>query len=214
MCKGAHEAWNNRCLVRKVELSKVKAAYNTRQPYYFVPLTKERPLMGRAVIDITLAEAAAMINGTQRGRPSATIARPLPLAPTLPQSRQNSRSKSLTKGGAPKRVHLGNGLDSTQDENEDTIMVEDSCHDRGSGGRVEGLYSSLWSKWIYKTFLKGEKRFQRANFLIRSCSGRTINRDPASKPVPHQNTRNRTKTRLNPSISIINILTYNTFINK
>jgi dGTP triphosphohydrolase len=126
VCKGVHEAWNNRCPVRKVELSKVKAAYDARQPYHFVPPTKERLTMGRAIIDATPAEAAAMINTTQRGRPSTTTARPLSLTPTLPPSRQNPRSKSPTKGRAPKRVHLGNGLDSTQDENEDTIMVEDS----------------------------------------------------------------------------------------
>lgn len=129
-CKGAHEAWNNRCPVRKVELSKVKAAYDARQPYHFVPPTKERPPMGRAVIDVTPAEAAAMTNGTQRGRPSATAARPSSLTPTLPPSRQNSRSKSLTKRRAPKRVHVGNGPNSTQDENEDTLMVEDSQRPR------------------------------------------------------------------------------------
>jgi len=130
VCKGAHEAWNNRCPVRKVELSKVKAAYDARQPYHFVPPTKERPPMDRTIIDATPAEAAAMMNGTQRGRPSATTARPSSLAPTLPPGRQNSRSKSPTKGRAPKWVHLGNGLDSMQDENEDTIMVEDSQRPR------------------------------------------------------------------------------------
>jgi hypothetical protein len=30
------------------------------------------------------------------------------------------------KGRAPKRVYLGNGLDSIQDENEDIIMIKDS----------------------------------------------------------------------------------------
>jgi hypothetical protein len=108
----------------------VKAAYDARQPYHFVPLAKERPTIGRAVIDATLAEAAAMMNGTQGGRPSATTARPSSLTPTLPPNRQNSRSKSPTKGRALKRVHLGNGLDNTQDENEDTIMVEDSQRPR------------------------------------------------------------------------------------
>ena len=126
MCKGVHEAWNNRCPVRKVELSKVKAVYNTRQLYYFVLLAKERPLIARAVINTTLAEAAVIINTTKRGRPSTTLARPLSLTLTQPLSRQNSRSKSLIKGRAPKRVHLGNGLDSIQDKNEDTITVEDS----------------------------------------------------------------------------------------
>ena len=112
VCKGAHEAWNNRCPVRKVELSKVKAVYDARQPYHFVPLAKERSPMARAVIDATLAEAAVIMNTTKRGRPSATLARPLSLTPTQPPSRQNSRSRSLIKGRAPKRVHLGNGLDS------------------------------------------------------------------------------------------------------
>ena len=130
MCKGAHEAWNNQCPVRKVELNKVKAAYDARQPYHFVPSTKERPSIERTVIEATPAEAAAMTNGTQRGRPSATTARPSSLTPTLPPGRQNSRSKSPTKGRAPKRVHLGNGLDSMQGENEDTIMVEDSQRPR------------------------------------------------------------------------------------
>ena len=126
MCKGVHEAWNNRCPVRKVELSKVKAVYNTRQLYHFVLLAKERPLIARAVINAILAEAAVIINTTKRGRPSATLARPLSLTPTQPLSRQNSRSKSLIKGRALKRVHLENGLDSIQDKNEDTITVEDS----------------------------------------------------------------------------------------
>ncbi|KAF4627316.1 hypothetical protein G7Y89_g10844 [Cudoniella acicularis] len=36
-CKGPHEAWNNKCPVRKAELAKVKSAYNFRQPYRFVP---------------------------------------------------------------------------------------------------------------------------------------------------------------------------------
>ena len=130
MCKGAHEAWNNRCPVRKVELSKVKAAYDARQPYHFVPLAKERSPMARAVIDATLAEAAVIMNTTKRGRPSATLARPSSLTPTQPPSRQNSRSKSLIKGRAPKRVYLGNGLDSIQDKNEDTITVEDSQRPR------------------------------------------------------------------------------------
>ena len=111
-------------------MSKVKAVYDARQPYHFVLPTKERPLIKRTIIDATLAEAAAMINGTQRGRPSTTIARPSSLTPTLPPGRQNSRSKSLTKGRALKRVHLGNGLDSMQDENEDTNKDEDSQRQR------------------------------------------------------------------------------------
>ena len=111
-------------------MSKVKAAYDARQPYHFIPTTKERPPMERTIIDATPAEAAAMMNGTQRGRPSATTARPPSLTPALPPSRQNSRSKSPTKGRAPKRVHLGNWPDSTQDENEDTIMVEDNQRPR------------------------------------------------------------------------------------
>ena len=111
-------------------MSKVKAVYDARQLYHFVLPTKERPLIERTIINATLAEAAVIINRTQRGRPSATIARPLSLTPTLPLGRQNSRSKSPTKGRALKRVHLGNGLDSMQDENEDTIMVEDSQRPR------------------------------------------------------------------------------------
>ncbi|KAG4429105.1 hypothetical protein IFR05_015412 [Cadophora sp. M221] len=108
VCKGAHEAWNNRCPVRKIELSKVKAAYDARQPYHFVPPTKERPPVDRTIIDAT----------------------PAVMTPTIPPGRQNSKSKSPTKGRAPKRVHLRNGLDSMQDENEDTIMVEDSQRPR------------------------------------------------------------------------------------
>jgi len=42
VCKGAHKAWNKRCLVQKVELSKVKAAYDARQPYHFVPPIKQK----------------------------------------------------------------------------------------------------------------------------------------------------------------------------
>ena len=93
-------------------MSKVKAVYDARQLYHFVLPTKERPLIERTIIDATLAEAAVIINGTQRGRLSTTIARPLSLTPTLLLGRQNSKSKSLTKGRAPKRVYLGNGLDS------------------------------------------------------------------------------------------------------
>jgi hypothetical protein len=130
VCKGAHEAWNNRCPVRKAELSKVKAAYDIRQPYHFVSPAKEKLPMARAGIDATPAEVAAIMSRTQRGRPSATLARPPSLTPTLPPSGQNSRSKSPTKGRATKRVHLENGLDSMRDENEDTIMVEDSQRPR------------------------------------------------------------------------------------
>ncbi|KAG9232736.1 hypothetical protein BJ875DRAFT_513796 [Amylocarpus encephaloides] len=130
VCKGAHEAWNNRCPARKVELGKVKAVYDARQPYHFVPSTKERPAIARVVFDTTPAEAAAMVNGTQRARPSATTAMPPSLTLTLPLSRKNSRSKFLTKGRALKRVHLGTGLDSTQDKSEDTIMLEDSQRPR------------------------------------------------------------------------------------
>ena len=64
MYKGAHEAWNNRCPVRKVELSKVKAVYDARQLYHFVLLTKERLLIERTIINATLAEAAVIINRT------------------------------------------------------------------------------------------------------------------------------------------------------
>ena len=94
-------------------MSKVKAAYDARQPYHFVPPTKERPPTVRATFDVTLAESAAIINRNQRGRPSATTTRLLSLTPTLLLRRQNSRSKSPTKGRAPKRVYLGNGTDST-----------------------------------------------------------------------------------------------------
>ncbi|PQE27487.1 zinc knuckle protein [Rutstroemia sp. NJR-2017a BVV2] len=40
--KSTTRKYNNRYLVRKTKLSKVKVAYNTRQPYHFVPSTKEK----------------------------------------------------------------------------------------------------------------------------------------------------------------------------
>jgi hypothetical protein len=64
VCKGAHEVWNNRCPVRKVELSKAKAAYDARQPYHFVPPAKERLPMEHTIIDATPAEETAMISAT------------------------------------------------------------------------------------------------------------------------------------------------------
>ncbi|KAH7379089.1 hypothetical protein BKA64DRAFT_648510 [Cadophora sp. MPI-SDFR-AT-0126] len=97
VCKGAHEAWNNRCPVRKVELSKVKAAYDARQPYHFVPPTKERLPMGRAIIDATPAEAAAMMNETQRGRSSATTARPSSLTQHYHQADRTARASPQRK---------------------------------------------------------------------------------------------------------------------
>ena len=65
VCKGAHEAWKNRCPVRKTELNKVKAAYDARQPYHFVPPNKEKPLSERVAFSATTAESAAMVNGSQ-----------------------------------------------------------------------------------------------------------------------------------------------------
>jgi hypothetical protein len=130
VCKGAHEAWNNRCPVRKTELNKVKAAYDARQPYHFVPPTKEKPLSERVTFSATLAESAAMINGSQRGRLSTNSTGLSSLTPPLLPNRQNSRSKSPTKGRAPKRIHTGAKADNTQDENEDTVMVENSQRPR------------------------------------------------------------------------------------
>jgi len=130
VCKGAHEAWNNRCPVRKIELNKVKAAYDVRQPYHFVPPTKEQQPSDRAAFGMTPAESAAMANGSQRGRQNISSMVLPPPTSSLPPNRQNSRSRSPTKGRAPKRVHLGSGIDSTQDENEDVIMVENSQRPR------------------------------------------------------------------------------------
>lgn len=93
-------------------MSKVKAAYNARQPYHFVPLTKEKLPTVRATYDAMPAELTAMMSGKQRGRPSATAGSLPSLTPTILPSRQNPRSKSLTKGRAPKRIHLGNEPDS------------------------------------------------------------------------------------------------------
>ena len=98
VCKGANEAWNNRCPVRKTGLSKVKAAYDARQPYHFIPLARERPSIEQPCfgVKLTPAESVAMMEGQSRGRPRATKTGPPSLTPSLPISRQGPRSKSPT----------------------------------------------------------------------------------------------------------------------
>jgi hypothetical protein len=111
-------------------LNKVKAAYDARQPYHFVPSTKEKPVSERVTFSATPAESAAMMNGGQRGRLNTTSTGLPSSTPSLLPNRQSSRSRSPAKGRAPKRVHTRVRVDSTQDENEDTIMVESSQRPR------------------------------------------------------------------------------------
>jgi hypothetical protein len=153
VCKGAHEAWNNRCPVRKTELNKVKAAYDARQPYHFIPSTREKSISERVTLGVTPAESAAMINGSQRGRPNTNSTGPS-LTPSLPPNRQNTRSKSPTKGRAPKRIHTGAMAGNSQDENGDIIMVEGSQRPRRphmpsrralESITTNSLHSSQWS---------------------------------------------------------------------
>ncbi|EPE34756.1 hypothetical protein GLAREA_10450 [Glarea lozoyensis ATCC 20868] len=154
VCKGAHEAWNNRCPVRKTELNKVKAVYNARQPYHFVPSAKEKPSSERVTFSVTPAESAVMMNGSQRGRLNTTSTGLLSSTPSLLPSRQSSRSRSPVKGRAPKRVYTGVRVDSTQDEGEDTIMVESSQRPRRphmpsrralESNTANSLHSSQWN---------------------------------------------------------------------
>lgn len=125
-CKGAHEAWNNRCPVRKVELAKVKAAYDTRQPYHFVPTTRQK----QTNESFTFSTAMVEPNRSQRGRPSSAAASAIPTVQFPTPGRQSTRSKSPTKGRAPKRINTGNTLDGTQDKNEDIVMGESSQRSR------------------------------------------------------------------------------------
>ena len=98
-CQGPHEAWNNRCPVRKTELSKVKAAYDTRQPYHFVPPRKDSKAKDTITFSGTPSQTSAMRTGRPVARPRATGT--LSSAP----STQPARSRSPTKERAPKRVN-------------------------------------------------------------------------------------------------------------
>jgi hypothetical protein len=125
VCKGAHEAWNHRCPVRKTELSKVKAAYDARQPYHFVPSIKGRVPVAQTFFGATPtpAESVSMVSGVQtskpRGRPRASANGQSSTPTLLPMAgSQTSRSKSPTKGRAPKRVNLGTGTIEVRDEKE------------------------------------------------------------------------------------------------
>ncbi|PQE10727.1 reverse transcriptase protein [Rutstroemia sp. NJR-2017a WRK4] len=107
----------------------IDEAYDARQPYHFVPSTKEKSMSERVTFGVTPAESAAMTNGSQRGRPNTNSTGPS-LTPSLPPNRQNARSKSPTKGRAPKRIYTGAMAGNTQDENGDTIMSESSQRPR------------------------------------------------------------------------------------
>ncbi|KAF7933927.1 uncharacterized protein EAE98_003636 [Botrytis deweyae] len=122
--RGAHEEWNNRCPARKEELSKVKAAYDTRQPYHFVPSSKDKLPLNQTNPYLTPTESAMIAHGSQRGRPGNISTGLTPSTPSLIPGRQNARSKSPTKGRATKRSYTGNTAESRQDENEDVIMGE------------------------------------------------------------------------------------------
>ena len=130
VCRGAHEAWNNRCPARKEELSKVKAAYDARQPYHFVPSSKDKSPLNQTNPYLTPTESAMIANGSQRGRPGNISTGMTPSIPSLIPGRQNARSKSPTKGRATKRSYTGNTAESTQDENEDVIMGEGNQRSR------------------------------------------------------------------------------------
>lgn len=130
VCKGAHEAWNNRCPARKTELAKVKAAYDARQPYHFVPSRSESSNRGLITLNPTPAEslatapAATTTSQRRRGRPRGTsTARLASQTPSLPPAQQSSRSMSPSKNRAAKRVHVGSNVEMAQDENEDVTMT-------------------------------------------------------------------------------------------
>jgi hypothetical protein len=67
-----------------------------------------------------------MTNRNQRGRKSIASTGLPPPMPLLLLNWQNSRSRSLTKDRAFKRVHVVSVRDSMQDKNEDVIMGESS----------------------------------------------------------------------------------------
>jgi len=113
-CKGPHEAWNNKCPVRKTELAKVKSAYDSRQPYHFV-LTRRGTEHSNA-LDLSGTPREGSTVGTAPGyrRPRVN--------PTLSQSGRESRSVSPHKR-LLKRINTGNE-NSAADK--DVIMVESS----------------------------------------------------------------------------------------
>ena len=118
VCKGSHEAWNNKCPIRKAELAKVKSAYDTRQQYHFVPVRRG-----------TQSSTAPAPNGTPREEPVVGLApgyrRPR-VNPTLSQSGRESRSVSPHKR-QPKRINTGiENRTPEEEENQDVIMVESS----------------------------------------------------------------------------------------
>ncbi|PQE33841.1 reverse transcriptase protein [Rutstroemia sp. NJR-2017a WRK4] len=90
---------------------------------------REKSISKRVTLSVTSAESAVMINGSQRGRPNTNSTRPL-LILSLPPNRQNTRSKSPTKGRAPKRIYTGVMAGNLQDENGDIIIVEGSQRPR------------------------------------------------------------------------------------
>lgn len=119
-CQGPHEAWNNRCPVRKTELCKIKAAYDIRQPYHFVPPSKD----SRAKDTFTFSGTPAETTTVRTGRP---LARPrIAGTPSSAPSAQSARSRSPTKERAPKRVNIRTDWEAADDENNDVVMIESS----------------------------------------------------------------------------------------
>jgi hypothetical protein len=114
-CQGEHEAWNNRCPVRKTELSRVKSAYDSRQPYHFVPTRRHASSDGNAPPRSTPTEEFTTVVGPGYRRPRVN--------PSLMSSTQEQRSRSPTKR-MTKRVYTGNDNGTVGDENRDVVMIE------------------------------------------------------------------------------------------
>jgi hypothetical protein len=81
-----HEAWNNNCPVRKTELAKVKSAYDSRQPYHFVPMRRGTEHSSAPVPSVTSREGPTAGTAPGYRRPRVN--------PTLSQSERESRSVS------------------------------------------------------------------------------------------------------------------------
>ncbi len=114
MCKGPHEAWNKGCPVRQTEMGKVKSAYDSRQPYHYVPPRAEPRQNSITTFNGTPAEAAMTVGpGCRRPR----------VNPSLSQGTREERSRSPDKR-MPKRINRGNEADGG--ENDDTVMMEGS----------------------------------------------------------------------------------------
>ena len=116
-CKGPHEAWSNKCPVRKTELAKVKSAYDSRQPYHFVPTRRGTEHSNAPAPNGTPQEGSTVRTAPGYRRPRVN--------PTLSQSGRESRSVSPYKR-QPKRINTGNKKGAVEEGNEDVIMVESS----------------------------------------------------------------------------------------